>query len=69
MDLAPHVGYSLEAQSRANYWRIVPQSTLVHEIAHQWSGDAVTLAVWRDIWLHATFATWSELFTPSATMA
>ena len=60
MDWAPHVGYSLEAQSRANYWSIVPQSTVVHEIAHQWFGDAVTLAVWPDIWLHEGFATWSE---------
>jgi aminopeptidase N len=60
MDWAPRVHYSLEAQSRANYWRIVPLSTVVHEIAHQWFGDLVTLAVWPDLWLHEGFATWSE---------
>ena len=33
---------------------------LVHELAHQWFGDAVTLRQWPDIWLHEGFATWSE---------
>ena len=34
--------------------------TLLHELSHQWYGDAVTLRDWKDIWLHEGFATWSE---------
>ena len=60
VDWAPDVGYALESQTRVNYDRIPDESTVVHEIAHQWFGNAVGLAVWPDMWLNEGFATFSE---------
>lgn len=33
---------------------------MAHEMAHQWFGNYVTCASWRDLWLHEAFATFGE---------
>ena len=60
VDHAPDVGYALETQTKANYPDMPDEATLVHELAHEWLGNSVTLSQWPDIWLHEGFATWSE---------
>ena len=60
VDDAPDVGYALESQTKPNFDFAPDETTLVHELAHQWFGDAVTLRQWPDIWLHEGFAEWSE---------
>lgn len=43
--------------TRSERWRNV----VIHEIAHQWFGNAVTEADWDDVWLSEGFATYFTL--------
>ncbi|RZQ64276.1 M1 family metallopeptidase [Amycolatopsis suaedae] len=58
-------GYAIENQTRSVYgtsfWSNPdPAWVVAHEVAHQWFGDSVSVATWREMWLNEGFATYAE---------
>ncbi|HUG33633.1 MAG TPA: M1 family metallopeptidase [Anaerolineales bacterium] len=52
---------ALEGQSLSLHCPFMnAENVVVHEIAHQWFGNSVSLENWQDIWLKEGFATYAE---------
>jgi aminopeptidase N len=54
------IGFSLETQGRPIYANWAELDVVVHENAHQWYGDSVSVAEWKDICLNECFASYAQ---------
>jgi hypothetical protein len=60
------LGFALETQTRPIYSKdfftdpVSGDFVVVHELAHQWTGDSLAVQRWKHIWLNEGFATYTE---------
>ena len=60
------LGFALETQTRPIYSKdfftdpVSGDFVVVHELAHQWTGDSLAVERWKHIWLNEGFATYTE---------
>jgi aminopeptidase N len=55
-----NIGFSLETQTRPIYAKWAELTVVVHENAHQWFGDSVSVTSWADICLNECFASYAQ---------
>ncbi len=63
----PALHYALETQAISTFpsGPVPPSETSVaHELAHQWFGNAVSVAKWKDLWIAEGAATYFEILWP-----
>ncbi|GGM98108.1 peptidase [Lentzea pudingi] len=58
--VADQIGFSLETQTRPIYAAWADLETVVHENAHQWFGDSVSIENWADICLNECLASYAQ---------